>query len=145
MRALRRLFPGVDARAVILAEATLLPLGFVMNALGHALGIAGFRHGWQVLTCYGLYLVPVCLALRGRPLLQQYAFGVMALAPCELLGYAIGTSIAYEGNLIDAVLGPRNFTLAMTIFFGALPAAGARLIDWLEARLWPVRRIARWG
>lgn len=135
MRELRRLFPRFDARSVILAEALFLPLGFVMNAVGHALGIAAFRHGWQVVTCYGLYLVPVCLAVRRRPLLQQYAFGVLALAPLELFGYAFGSSVAFEGNVVDAVFGPRNFALAMVIFFGALPAAGARLIDLIEARL----------
>ena len=34
----------------------------------------------------------------------------------EIIGYAIGSSIAHEGNILDRVLWPRNFTLAMTLW-----------------------------
>ena len=44
---------------VLLAYIALyIPIGFVMNAIGQAAEIAEFANWWQVLTCYGLYLIP---------------------------------------------------------------------------------------
>src|SRR5688572_24539305 len=69
-------------------------MGFTMNQIGKWGQIAYFAHDWQVLTCYVLYLVPISLLTRGLPTFRQYAYGVVALVPLEILGYALGTSIA---------------------------------------------------
>ena len=103
-----------------------IPIGFVMNGIGQAAEIAEFANWWQVLTCYGLYLIPCSLVIRHRSHWDQYLFGVFMLGLLETLGYALGTSIAHEGNIIDQILGPRNFALAMSLWFGIyLPAGNA--------------------
>ena len=112
-----------------------LAWGCTMNAIGKALAIAEFAHGWQVATCYVLYLVPVSLADRDKTVFEQYVYGVFALAPLELAGYALGTSIAHDGNFLDAWLGPRNFALAMSIFFGIIPPVGNGVVRVLDALL----------
>lgn len=125
-------------RQHLLYMAVYLVFGLCMNSLGKLLQIAEFVHWWQVLTCYLLYLVPVSLLLRGRPWPEQYAFGVLALAPLELSGFALGTSRAFEGNVVDRILGPRNFVLAMTVLFGAIVPLGNAAIARLEALLFPI-------
>ena len=67
-----------------------------------------------------------------RDLLLQAATWCLGTA---LGGYALGTSRAFEGNLIDRVLGPRNFTLAMVVFFGWILPLGNRAVAWLDGRL----------
>jgi len=109
--------------------------GSASDTIGKLLLIAEFRHWWQILTCYICYLVPVSLLVRKKSILEQYIYGVVALAPLELLGYALGTSIAHNGNILDAVFGPRNFTLAMCVFFGIIPPIGNSLVRWTESRL----------
>jgi hypothetical protein len=142
MNALRRLWDSLrqnlaaTPRQILLYEILYLGWGFTMNALGKALRIAQFAHGWQVLTCYGLYLVPASLLVRRHGPGQQYLFGLLTLAPLELLGYALGTSLAFPGNLLDRVLGERNFSLAMVVFFAALLPLGNWAVDRLERGLW---------
>jgi hypothetical protein len=110
---------------VLLAYIALyIPIGFVMNAIGQAAEIAEFANWWQVLTCYGLYLIPCSLIIRHRAYWDQYLFGVFMLGLLETLGYAFGTSIAHEGNILDQILGPRNFALAMSLWFGVYLPAG---------------------
>ena len=108
--------------------------GSASDTIGKLLLIAEFRHWWQILTCYICYLVPVSLLVRNKSILEQYIYGVVALAPLELLGYALGTSIAHNGNVLDATIGPRNFTLAMCVFFGIIPPIGNGLVRWTESR-----------
>lgn len=115
---------------IALYASLFIPLGFGMNGLGQALRIARFAHPWQVLTCYGLYLIPSALVVRHRAPGDQYLFGLLALGLLELSGYALGTSIAYDANLLDRLLGPRNFSLAMTVFFAGLLPAG----NWAVSR-----------
>jgi hypothetical protein len=98
-----------------------LVLGACMNALGHLLCLAWFQHWWQVATCYWGYVVPVALLLRRRSGWDQLAWGIVAMVPLELVGYGLGTSLACPGNLIEAYLGPRNFSLAMVLICGPLP------------------------
>jgi hypothetical protein len=119
-------------RQYALYAGLYLAWGLLMNLVGKALAVAEFANWWQVITCYLFYLVPVSLLLRGRPAFEQYAFGVLALAPLELTGYALGTSIAHEGNFIDLILGPRNFALAMAVFFGIYPLLGNLAVASLE-------------
>ncbi|MDG1483630.1 MAG: hypothetical protein P8R54_28830 [Myxococcota bacterium] len=104
--------------------ALYIPIGFVMNGIGQAAEIAEFANWWQVLTCYGLYLIPCSLVIRHRTYWDQYLFGVFMLGLLETLGYAFGTSIAHEGNILDQILGPRNFALAMSLWFGVYLPAG---------------------
>jgi hypothetical protein len=109
--------------------------GFINNRLGQLWKLAEFAHWWQVLTCYVLYLVPWSLAVRRRSLAQQYLHGLLALGVLELLGYALGTSIAHPDNMFDQVLGPRNFSLAMTLMFAGLLPAGNLLVAGVERGL----------
>ena len=106
--------------------------GMVANQLGKLSAIAEFRHWWQVLTCYLGYLVPVSLLLRRKSTFEQYVYGVFALAPLELAGYALGSSIAHDNNVIDQLLGPRNFTLFMSVFFGIIPPVGNAIVRYLS-------------
>lgn len=106
-----------------------------MNGLGKALRIAEFVSWWQVVSCYVLYLVPASLLVRRHGLFQQYLYGLVTLAPLELAGYALGTSRAFPGNLVDRFLGERNFTLAMVVFFACFLPVGNRTVGWLERHL----------
>ena len=106
-----------------------IPAGFVMNTVGQVLEIAMFAHWWQVLTCYGLYLIPASMMGRHRTLFDQYLWGLLVLAGLELSGYALHTSIAFEGNLIDQLLTERNFSLAMTVFFAGIIPLGNLAAD----------------
>ncbi len=110
--------------------------GFAMNSVGKLLRIAEFATWWQVFTCYGLYLIPASLLVRRYPVFQQYLYGLLTLAPLEILGYALGTSHAYPGNVLDRVLGERNFTLAMVVFFGWILPLGNLAVARLERVLW---------
>ncbi len=122
-----------------------IPAGFVMNGFGQLTEIAMFAHWWQVLTCYGLYLIPASLLWRHRGWFDQYLWGLMVLGVLEILGYSLGTSIAFSGNIIDDVLGVRSFALAMTLFFaGIIPvgnyAAGRLSVVLDTVRLYPRQR-----
>lgn len=105
--------------------------GLGMNHFGAAVEIARFAHWWQVVTCYLLYMVPISLLLRGRPWHYQYAYGMVAMAFLEFFGYWLGTSIAFDDNPLDRAFGVRNFSLGMTIFFGAYFPVG----NWLVAKI----------
>ena len=119
----------VSPRHLLLYIVVFLTWGVISNSIGKAAHIAEFGHSWQILTCYGLYLIPVSLFVRHKSLWDQYLFGLFALAILELLGYSFGTSVAHEGNIFDQVLGVRNFTLAMTVFFAIIPPVGNTLVQ----------------
>lgn len=123
---IRRLLPVL---AVYLPVAVVV--GSCMNGLGHLLCIAYFKHWWQVVTCYWGYVVPVALSIRRRSAWDQIAWGVVSMVPLELTGYGLGTSVPCPGNVIEALLGPRNFSLAMIVICGPLPW----LLNALVARL----------
>ena len=112
------------ARVWALYFAVYIPVGFVMNAFGQWAEIAMFAQWWQVLTCYGLYLVPASLLWRHRSWFDQYLWGLLVLGLLEVAGYTLGTSIAFAGNMLDQVFTERNFSLAMTIFFAAFIPCG---------------------
>lgn len=113
--------------------ATYLIFYFVwgtgMNQFGIWVGIAKFTYWWQVITCYCLYMVPISILIRDKSFFEQYIYGVAAIAPIEFLGYMNNTSIAIgveetgnyivnNGNLLAEIVNIKNFSLAMTIFFG---------------------------
>jgi hypothetical protein len=98
---------------------TYLLVGTTMNQVGQWLLIARFTFWWQVLTVYILYMVPISVLLRRMPWWQQYLYGLLPMGLLELGGYALHSSYAYSANILDRVLDPRNFSLAMTLFFAA--------------------------
>ncbi len=122
-------------RQLVLYVVLYLAWGLCMNGLGKALRIAEFVSWWQVVSCYVLYLVPASLLVRRYSFFQQYLYGLLALAPLELAGYAIGSSRAYPGNILDRILGERNFTLAMVVFFACYLPLGNRAVAWLDGHL----------
>jgi hypothetical protein len=109
--------------------------GGILQALSPHLKIAAFYHDWQVFTLYGLFLVPLSLLLRDRPWHLQYAYAVTAIAPIDVIGFALGTSIAYPGNVIERAFGERSFTLVFVILAGWMPLAGNLLVAKLEGLL----------
>ncbi len=94
-----------------------IPWGFAMDEFGTWAEIAKFNHWWQVLTCYGLYMIPISILLRGRPIFEQYAYGLVAMGLLEFGGYYFETSYAYPNNIIENTFGIRNFALGMALFF----------------------------
>mmetsp|Transcript_3021 Transcript_3021/g.4432 ORF Transcript_3021/g.4432 Transcript_3021/m.4432 type:complete len:169 (-) Transcript_3021:6-512(-) len=92
-------------------------VGLFMNQLGILLSIAQFRYTFQVFTCYVCYLVPCSIAVSHLKLFDQYLYGLFFLAPLEIGGYALESSIAFPNNLIDVLFGVRNFSLFMVVFF----------------------------
>lgn len=94
-----------------------IPFGFGMNAFGEWAEIAKFTYWWQVLTCYGLYMIPISVLLRDYSFFNQYAYGLVAMGILEFLGYALQTSYAYPDSLLDQFFQPQNFALGMALFF----------------------------
>lgn len=127
--------PSLRVRALWLDLRYYLPvalvLGATMNALGHVLCLAYFKHWWQVITCYWGYVVPVALLVRRRSAVDQLAWGTLAMIPLELVGYGLGTSLPCPGNAIEAIFGVRNFSLAMVVICGAIPWLLNRLVGWI--------------
>ncbi len=98
--------------------AVYIPWGFGMDAFGTWAEIAKFNNWWQVFTCYGLYMIPISIVLRGRPFFEQYAYGLVAMGLLEFGGYYFESSFAYPNNLVEQLFGTRNFALGMALFFG---------------------------
>lgn len=94
-----------------------IPWGFGMDAFGSWAEIAKFNNWWQVFTCYGLYMIPISIILKGKPFIEQYAFGLIAMGLLEFGGYYFETSYAYPNNIIETIFGSRNFALGMALFF----------------------------
>ena len=128
-----------DMRVWLAYLAIYISVGFIMNAVGQHLEIARFANWWQVITCYGLYLVPASLVVKHRSYFDQYLSGLLFLGVLELGGYSLQTSIPYPGNMIDLVFTERNFALAMTLFFATLlPIGNYALNKLLMGRLKPL-------
>lgn len=121
-------------RRFAVSAAVFLAMGFGMNALGHLLSIAWFKHWWQVVPCYLGYVLPLALVVRGSPTWMAWRTSVLAFIPLELIGYALGSSVVADGNIIAALLGPHNFTLVMVLLVSPTPLVGNVIID----RLLPV-------
>ena len=126
---------SVRPRTLAIYVAIYLPVGFFMNGFGKVTQIAEFTYWWQVLTCYGLYLIPCSLVIRHRHWWDQYLFGLFALGVLELAGYTLESSIAHDGNVLDLIFGPRNFSLLMTLWFGLYLPAGNWAVRRAEERL----------
>ncbi len=139
--------PSPRLRALLLDLRLYLPvalaLGLAMNALGHLLCLAYFKYWWQVVTCYWEYVVPVALLLRSRSVIDQLGWGTVSMIPLELAGYGLGTSLPCPGNVIEAMLGVRNFSLAMVVICGALPWVLNTLVGRIAREATSVRREPR--
>lgn len=116
-------------RRLLVSAVVFLALGFAMNAAGHALSLAWFKHWWQVVPCYLGYVLPLALILRGTPTGQALRSSVLAFIPLELVGYALGTSVVADGNIIATLLGPYNFTLVMVLLVSPTPLLGNAIVD----------------
>lgn len=108
---------AVDKRLWLVYCSVYLLWGIAMNWIGQQAEIAKFTYGWQVITCYLLYMVPISLVLRGLPFREQYAYGLVAMTLLEFGGYALETSYAYPDNIVEQLFTIRNFSLAMALFF----------------------------
>ncbi len=128
-------FRNVSPTTWILYGIVYVMIGMMNQQLGKTWQIARFANDWQVVSCYGFYLVPWSLAVRTLSKSQQYLWGLLALSVLELLGYAMETSIAYPGNVVDRVFGERNFTLVMTVGFAGLLPLGNMLLERIEAQV----------
>jgi hypothetical protein len=129
-------FRALSPRALFVSLVVFIGLGLAMNALGHSLSIAWFRHWWQVVPCYVGYVFPVALGVRGMRVSAALRTSILAFIPLELCGYALGTSVIADDNAIAAVLGPHNFTLAMVLIVSPTPLVGNAIVD-LVLRLSP--------
>ena len=108
---------NVDPKLILVYVVVYLSWGFLMDWVGTVLEIARFTYWWQVITVYGLYMIPISLLLRGLSIHMQYAYGLIAMGLLEFTGYALESSYAYPDNILDTYFGIRNFSLAMTLFF----------------------------
>lgn len=124
-----------DPATYLIYVLIYIPTGFVMNGLGQYFKIGEYACWWQVLTCYGLYLIPASLLVRRRSYFDQYLSGLLIIAILELPAYSLGTSIAHDHSILDRYLTPRNYTLFMTVFFAAFIPLGN----------WTVSKIRRWS
>ena len=66
---------SVDTKLLLTYFLVYISAGFIMDKVGAYLEIARFTYWWQVLTVYGLYMIPISLVLRGMPFQRQYAYG----------------------------------------------------------------------
>lgn len=122
----------VDPKLILVYIVFYLAWGFLMDWVGTVLEIARFTYWWQVITVYGLYMVPISLLLRGLSFHMQYAYGLIAMGLLEFTGYALESSYAYPDNILDAYFGIRNFSLAMTLFFAWYFPLG----NWVVAKIY---------
>jgi|SRR3954452_3976595 hypothetical protein len=112
--------------------AVFFCIGVLMSSFGRWARIAEFKHFWQIGTCYLGFVVPLALFVRGLSLPLQYCVCATAFIPLEVAGYAIGSSIAYDGNPFEAVFGIRNFTAVMVAGVAFIPPIGLKIVEGLR-------------
>ena len=121
----------------IIYLTTYLLVGGILQLSSPYTRIARFAYDWQVLTLYGLYLVPISVLLRGRPWHMQYAYALAAIAPIDIVGFALHTSLAYPNNFFDSVVGERNFTLTFVVLASWIPYCGNLVVEAITKLLQP--------
>ncbi len=121
----------VDKKLIMTYILVYLSAGFIMDKIGAAAEIARFTYWWQVLTVYGLYMIPISLILRGMPFHRQYAYGLIAMGLLEFGGYALESSYAYPDNVLDRLFNIRNFSLGMALFFAIYFPLGNMLVQFI--------------
>jgi hypothetical protein len=112
-----------------------LTLGASLQMTAPYTRVARFAHDWQVISLYGFYLIPLSALLRGEPWHRQYVYALAAIAPIDVAGFALHTSLAYPYNFIDSLLGERNFTLVFVMLASWLPYAGNRVVEMLSEQV----------
>lgn len=122
----------VNKKLILVYIIVYFSWGMTMDAFGAAVGIAKFTYWWQVITCYILYMIPISLILRPHKWYEQYAYGLFFMGILEFGGYTLGTSIAFENNLLDQFFTERNFSLGMTLFFASYFPLG----NWAVGRIY---------
>lgn len=121
----------VDKKLILTYILVYLSAGFIMDKVGATLEIARFNYWWQVITVYGIYMIPISLFLRGQPFHTQYAYGLIAMAILEFGGYAFESSYAYPNNVLDQLFNIRNFSLGMALFFALYFPLGNSLVKFI--------------
>lgn len=117
-----------------------LLVGSILQLSAPYIRVARFAYDWQVVTIYGLYLVPMSVLLRGRPWHTQYAYALVAIAPIDILGFALHTSLAYPNNRLDVIVGERNFTLTFVILASWIPLFGNMFVEAVTRQLEPLSK-----
>ena len=120
-------------------------VGSILQLSAPYIRVARFAYDWQVVTLYGFYLVPISVLLRGRAWHTQYAYALVAIAPIDIIGFALQTSLAYPNNLFDSIVGERNFTLTFVILASWIPFIGNLCVEALTKQLEPLykRRVQK--
>lgn len=118
-----------EPKRLLLYIIIYLIWGTLMNAFGHYVEIAKFTFWWQIITCYGLYMIPISILLRGYPFFTQYAYGLVAMGFLEFGGYALNTSYIYPNNILDQWFGAHTFALGMALFFALYFPLGNYVVD----------------
>ena len=111
--------------------------GFISDAVGRRYRIAWFPRRWHVLTCYGLYMVPSALFVRGLHWFDQYRWGLFLLAILEFIGYMFKKDSIADDNPFDRLFNRANFSLAMVLLFSAYLPLGNWLVSLLAGALLP--------
>lgn len=107
---------NVDKKLIAIYIVIYFTWGLGMDYFGATMEIAKFTYGWQVITVYLLFMIPISLILRNLPFHTQYAYGLVTMGFLEFGGYALESSYAYPNNLIDQIFNIRNFSLGMALF-----------------------------
>lgn len=125
----------VDKRLLLVYVVIYGTFGVLMNAFGIWAEIAKFKSWFQIISTYLIYMIPISLMLRKLPWHAQYAYGLIAMAVLEFLGYALQTSYAYPNNLLDQFFNIRNFSLSMALFFASYFPLGNALVKTVAIHL----------
>jgi len=128
-------FLSTEPKLLLIYIVVYFLWGVLMHNFGIYTRIARFRHWWQIITCYILYMVPISILLKDLAWHEQYVYGLFFMGILEFAGYWLKTSIAFENNMIDRLFGERNFTLGMTLFFAAYFPLGNVLVGFLASLL----------
>ena len=129
----------VDYRLIFTYCIIYFAWGMFMNWFGNELEIARFTFWWQVISCYIFYMVPISLLLRKLPFHMQYAYGLVAMGLLEFGGYFFKTSYAFPDNILDELIGIRNFTLGMALFFALYFPLGNWAVGKIYAYIFKIR------
>lgn len=108
--------------------------GIAMNWIGQVLEIAKFKHWWQIITCYVLYMVPVSIVFQKYSFINQYCYGLFFMGLLEFGGYALESSYVYPDNFLIQWFGPYTFALTMTLFLSTYFPLG----NWVVQRIYNV-------
>ena len=125
----------IEPRRLLVYVVVYGVAGTIMNEIGKAAEIARFTWWWQIITVYILSLIPVSVFVRRMPAFDQYLYGLFFLALLEFGGYALETSYAYPGNIVDQFFNERNFALFMALAFGTIPPIGNLIVGRLSGML----------